>query len=1114
MKSRLEAICDAIIEASWLAALVVIPLFFNVYSQRVFEPDKISILRSLALIAISAWVAKKVANWGREQGERSGEERPLWRKPLVPMVLALAAAYLLSTALSVTPRQSFWGSYQRLQGAFTMLSYMAFFLVTLDGLRTREQWQRLQYAIILTSLPIALYGILQRVGLDPLPWGGDTVKRVPGNMGNAIFLAAYLIMAVPLTIERLIAAVRRMLLDEEGNSADALAAGALLFILVLQLVTIILTQSRGPWLGLAAGGYVFLLLVFTELRQLAPEKGPLRVKEIGTGALMGALGLLALGAGLMALLRLPGIVGGLALLLGMMVAAALYLIPLFTRRGWRWLWLSVVTQAAMVAALLVALNVGAGPLAEFKNIPYVGRLAQLTDINQGTGRVRVLIWQGVVDMITPHPPLEFPDGRVDALNPIRPLIGYGPESMWVAYNRFYVPELGGLERRNASPDRSHNETFDSLVITGVFGFLAYILLFASVFYYALKWLGFIRQPRDRLLFGGLLTFFAAAGVLIPILMGVPYFAGVTLALGFILGVLLYITIAALRGSEGAHAMGRRQMLIIALLATVIAHFVEIHFGIAIAATRTYFFIFIAALVALGLKQTQVQPHPEPATPSPPQLTRRKRGRRGRTRSQRAVAPPMHAPLWRRLLPYAFITALIFLVLDWDYISNQTGLNSAFTVFWRAWTTHLVDGRSTAGPGVLWIVLFTFVVAIILAIGETWSARDAAADVARGLAMFAGLVLTVWLVYGLVQAQRLLPMPSSMPVEMRATHVADHIVNFYLWLGILLTLMAATLYLVNERPSAAWGQRAGLAALVGSALLVGALFLIVRVNINLVRADVYFKLGQNTDARRNWSASLLFYDMAARLAPQEDHYQLFRGRALLESARTSADPTQRQTFLDRAEQVLKRARELNPLNTDHSANLARYHAARASTLTDPAAQREELLKASEAYAQATSLSPNAAHLWNEWGSVYQQLGEIEKAREVFQHSLELDPNYFDTYLRIGQLESQQQNWEAALAAYDRAAELRPRDVRAHSARGYVLAQLGRIDEAIAANEQALTLAPNDISTLQNLALLHQQKGEFERALAYARRARELVSEGAQAQGLDALIQQLEQALGEG
>ena len=86
----------------------------------------------------------------------------------------------------------------------------------------------------------------------------------------------------------------------------------------------------------------------------------------------------------------------------------------------------------------------------------------------------------------------------DALNVLRPLVGYGPEAMWVAFNRFYPPELAYHESRNASPDRSHNETFDSLVITGALGFVAYMALFISLFYYSLKWLGLIRSSRQRL----------------------------------------------------------------------------------------------------------------------------------------------------------------------------------------------------------------------------------------------------------------------------------------------------------------------------------------------------------------------------------------------------------------------------------------------------------------------------------------------------------------------------------------------------------------------------------------------------------------------------------------
>jgi hypothetical protein len=41
-KTKLDHWCEAVIEAGWLAALVVAPMFFNVFSSRVFEPDKIS----------------------------------------------------------------------------------------------------------------------------------------------------------------------------------------------------------------------------------------------------------------------------------------------------------------------------------------------------------------------------------------------------------------------------------------------------------------------------------------------------------------------------------------------------------------------------------------------------------------------------------------------------------------------------------------------------------------------------------------------------------------------------------------------------------------------------------------------------------------------------------------------------------------------------------------------------------------------------------------------------------------------------------------------------------------------------------------------------------------
>ena len=79
MTTKLTRFCEAIIEAGWLAALIIVPLFFNVHSSRVFEPDKMSLLRSIALVMVIAWLIKLLNDGlGRGRGRRGrGEVIPL-----------------------------------------------------------------------------------------------------------------------------------------------------------------------------------------------------------------------------------------------------------------------------------------------------------------------------------------------------------------------------------------------------------------------------------------------------------------------------------------------------------------------------------------------------------------------------------------------------------------------------------------------------------------------------------------------------------------------------------------------------------------------------------------------------------------------------------------------------------------------------------------------------------------------------------------------------------------------------------------------------------------------------------------------------------------------------
>jgi hypothetical protein len=263
--------------------------------------------------------------------------------------------------------------------------------------------------VIFVSFPISFYGILQHYNIDPIPWGGNVSIRIAANLGNSIFVAAYMIMVFPLTVGRIIESFKSILSDNESAEANVVhivkqtIRGTIYIVFAgLQLVSIYWSGSRGPLLGLFAGSYLMLLLL-----------------------------------------------------------------SLYWRK--RWLTFVSVGVAILSAGFLIVFNMNNGPLEALRKSPAIGRFGNLLNSESNSALVRQYIWEGTVNLVGVHNPLKFPDGSNDKLNLLRPLIGYGPESMYVAYNQFYEPQLGQVEKRNASPDRAHNETWDSIVITGVSG---------------------------------------------------------------------------------------------------------------------------------------------------------------------------------------------------------------------------------------------------------------------------------------------------------------------------------------------------------------------------------------------------------------------------------------------------------------------------------------------------------------------------------------------------------------------------------------------------------------------------------------------------------------------
>ena len=197
---------------------------------------------------------------------------------------------------------------------------------------------------------------------------------------------------------------------------EVAAAGGVTLVV---LVAIVFTQSRGPWLGLGLGLMLFISLLLWEALRYARTTG--------------------------------------------------------SSRSIRWLRAMLIGWGTLISStvlFLLVFNLSQAPIFErLREIPYIGRLGSLTASNEGTGRVRVLIWSGD----------EHAGGSVALIqsNPLRALIGWGPESMFVAFNPFYPPSLTEVETRGASPDRAHQAQLDELVTRGLLGLASYLFLLLS-----------------------------------------------------------------------------------------------------------------------------------------------------------------------------------------------------------------------------------------------------------------------------------------------------------------------------------------------------------------------------------------------------------------------------------------------------------------------------------------------------------------------------------------------------------------------------------------------------------------------------------------------------------
>ncbi len=262
---KIREILDLLIEFVYLVAIFIVPLYFSFLfpTYNIFEFSKFFIFKIAVWLLLLLTIIK--ISLSGEQFCFKDFFSNLKKYWLIPIIFILGLA--LSLVFSFNPIQSFFGSYDRQAGYLSYLFGFFWFGLIVFNIRTidnrlfrksqpdslEKKIKRVLIAVSLSGLLVALYGVLQILGIDFLKWPEDPLltHRTLSTFGQPNFLASWLLLVIPLSAYLF------------WESKKFLLKFFYFLIFVAQLVCLFFTSSRG---GLIALGLTILLFIFYFIR--------------------------------------------------------------------------------------------------------------------------------------------------------------------------------------------------------------------------------------------------------------------------------------------------------------------------------------------------------------------------------------------------------------------------------------------------------------------------------------------------------------------------------------------------------------------------------------------------------------------------------------------------------------------------------------------------------------------------------------------------------------------------------------------------------------------------------------------------------------------------------
>lgn len=408
---------------SYYGLLFSVPLAMFHKTSELFEFNKMIAVYVFTTLIVFFWLAKSVA-----------QRKLIFRRTFLDIpILIFLTTQLLSTITSIDTRTSLFGYYTRFNGGFMSFTCYSILYWGYVSNIDRKTAIKTIYTILLSSLLVSTYAILQHLGIDAHIWVQDVKNRVFSTMGQPNWLAAVIVAIIPITWSLAISSklklpdikndrnIRSLIL----NNSFTWMALSIIFFLVLSY-----TQSRSGYVGLAVSfAFFWGLIVFHSFVNKIEVKSTIYK----------------------------------------FFSINLIVVLIILINGTPW---------TPKVGKLLSQNGAETSATKQEEVKYQGPLIELG--GSSSTEIRKIVWSGAVEIWKNYP-----------------ILGTGVETFAYSYYNFRPLEHNLVSEWDFLYNKAHNEYLNFAATTGTLGLGSYLILLLSILYFVLKNSGLLSRKKNK-----------------------------------------------------------------------------------------------------------------------------------------------------------------------------------------------------------------------------------------------------------------------------------------------------------------------------------------------------------------------------------------------------------------------------------------------------------------------------------------------------------------------------------------------------------------------------------------------------------------------------------------